>query len=392
MATQFPTAKETAQRLRDLPQVRRWRDGNYEPGNWFSSPPSDTDGVWGGWGHEVTPSRRGISFLDVNRADPHGVPEQGPGLAVDRGGAADSSSGRYNYQLNKKYQVWSSNLESLLDEAISRQWSATTDIPWDQLEPLPDDLERALCQFVTFLSVVEFGPTDNIPFWMSRIDPAFSEARLFLATQCADESRHTEVFTKRMFANGGGPGIEPFAHSVVDPVPPERKGMPPEVVANMTQKGPEVEFLMYNYVTQMLGESMVLDFFRFGEFLGRNPCDKEIFRRVLQDEARHVSYGTMHIKYYLEHAPKAEQNRALEVLHYLASAAESGVTGFEFLINPNIIEPFAVMAGDGIANIDRGWEKAREFWAKVVDEYLGRCDRAGFPRWDRCLLPREAPF
>ena len=392
METTFPTAKETAQRLRDLPQVRRWRDGDYEPGNWFTSPPSDEGGVWGSWGREATPNRRGISFLDLNQADPHDVPEKGPGLTVDRGGAAEPSSPRYKYQLNKKYEVWSSNLESLLDEAISRQWSATTDIPWGELEPLPDDLERALCQFVTFLSVVEFGPTDNIPYWMSRIDPAFSEARLFLATQCADESRHTEVFTKRMFANGGGPGVEPFANRVVDPVPPERAGMPPEVVRHIAEKGPDVEFLMYNYNTQLIGESMVLDFFRFGEFLGRNPCDKEIFRRVLQDEARHVSYGTMHIKYYLDHAPKAERKRALEVLHYLASATEAGGAGFEFLLNPNIIEPFALMAGGGIGNIDRGWDKAREFWAKVVEEYLGRCDRAGFPRWDRCLLPREAPF
>ena len=168
--------------------------------------------------------------------------------------------------------------------------------------------------------------------------------------------------------------------------------MPPEVVRHIRQRGPDLEFLMFNFNTQLIGESMILDSFRFGEFLGRNPCDKEIFRRVLQDEARHVSYGTMHIKYYLENAPKAERTRALEVLHYLASATEAGAAGFEFLLNPNIIEPFALMAGGGIDNIDRGWEKAREFWAKVVEEYLGRCDRAGFPRWDRCLMPREAPF
>ena len=42
--THFRTAKETAESLRGLPQVKRWRDGNHEPGDWFSSPPSDEGG------------------------------------------------------------------------------------------------------------------------------------------------------------------------------------------------------------------------------------------------------------------------------------------------------------------------------------------------------------
>ena len=311
-------------------------------------------------------------------------------MIVGREGGADPSSERYEYQMKNKYEVWSTNLESLLDEALSRQWSATTDLPWDKLEPLPEELERAMCQFVTFLHIVEFFPTDIIPYWMSRIDPAFPEARLFLATQCADESRHMEVFGKRLFANGGGPGVNPM--SGFGGVPLELTAIPVESKAVIAGRGPAWELLGYSYHTQMLGESLVLDFFRFGEFLGRNPFDKEMFRRVLQDEARHVSYGTMHIRYYLDHAPKAERERALEMIHYVASVAEAGSTGFDFLLNSNIIEPFALMAAGGTANLDKGWDYTREFWAKVVEEYLGRCERAGFPRWDKCLLPREAPF
>ena len=152
------------------------------------------------------------------------------------------------------------------------------------------------------------------------------------------------------------------------------------------------EFLAYSYSVQMMGEAVVLDFFRFGEFLGRNPCDKEMFRRVLQDEARHVSFGTMRIKYYLENAPKDERERALEMLHYFASVEEASASGFELLINPNAIEPFALMAAGSVGELDKGWDVVREFWATAVEEYLARTERAGFSRRDKCLVPREAPF
>ena len=387
----LPTMKESTEAIRNLPQVKKWREKNYEPGAWFTAKPADEGGSWGSWGHRFTPNRRGISMVEMNRADPHRVPEEGMGLMVDREAGAEPSSPHYEYQLNKKYQVWSYNVESLYEEAVSRQWSATRDLPWDQLKPLPDDLERAMCQFTSFLHTVEFVPGDTLPHYMARIDPAFAEVRLFLSTQCADEARHMEVFGKRMFANGGGPGVEPGAEALLQ-TDPKDSVLPREVAKFIAMVKPDWEFLAYSYYVQMMGEAVVLDFFRFGEFLGRNPCDKVMFRRIMQDEARHVSFGTMRMKYYLENAPAGERERALEMVHYLASISEASGTGFGLLVHPSAIEPFALLAAGSVGNLDKGWDVVREFWAKAVQEYLDRCDRAGFPRYDRCLMPREAPF
>jgi hypothetical protein len=387
----IPTQKEALERFRELPQIKRWREGNYELGPWFSSKSAAEGGSWGSWGHRFAPSRRGMSFVEMNRADPHPIPDQGKGLLVDREGGAEPSSPRYDYQLNKKYQVWSYNVESLYEEAISRQWSATRDIPWDQLAPLPPDQERAMCQFTSFMHTVEFIPTDTLPHYMSRIDPTFAEVRMFLSTQCADEARHMEVFGKRLFANGGGPGVEPGAEAALMS-DPSKSALPMEVAKFFSMPQADWEFLAYSYFVQVMGEAVVLDFFRFGEFLGRNPCDKVIFRRVMQDEARHVSFGTMRMKYYLENAPVGERERALEMVHYLASACEASGTGFGLLINPCAVEPFALLAAGSVGNLHKGWDVVREFWAKAVQEYLNRCDRAGFPRYDKCLLPKEAPF
>ena len=138
----IPTREEAAERYAGLPQVRKWRDGNYEPGAWFDSEPGSPESPWGCWGRDFKPTRRGITTVDLNRAFDD-VPDEGAGLVVDRGGGADAGAARWEYPLNKRYEVWAYNLESLLEEAISRQWSATRDLPWDKLEPLPDDQERA---------------------------------------------------------------------------------------------------------------------------------------------------------------------------------------------------------------------------------------------------------
>ena len=137
----------------------------------------------------------------------------------------------------------------------------------------------------------------------------------------------------------------------------------------------------------VLGEGLVLDIFRGGEFLAKNKTEKEIYRLCMQDEARHVSYGTMHLKYFLEHHP--EREKAIAEMHALAEIAEMGIPGF--LTNPYIIEPLAVLMGDGVKGIDKGMEAVRLVWVRMREEYLNRCALAGFDRRSLTRIPAEAP-
>src|SRR3989304_3496565 len=54
----------------------------------------------------------------------------------------------------------------LYGEAGQRQWSSATDIPWHEIQPLPDDIERAMCQLCTFLTEVEFIAGDTPGQWL----------------------------------------------------------------------------------------------------------------------------------------------------------------------------------------------------------------------------------
>ena len=92
----------------------------------------------------------------------------------------------------------------VLRPGASGDWDAIRDIPWRLLEPLDEELERAVCQLMTFLAENEYSALYVPAKWIARIHPHFAETVLFLSTQVSDEARHIEVFVKRALANGGG--------------------------------------------------------------------------------------------------------------------------------------------------------------------------------------------
>lgn len=275
------------------------------------------------------------------------------------------------YDVLEKMHVWSDNLETLYEEAKVRQWNSTTDIPWHELEPVSEDLEKAACQLSTFLTEVEFVAGDFPARWVYRIAPDFFEAKNFLVTQMMDEARHMEVFRKRAMAGGGGllhpsPAFEWALKSILE-APTHTQG---------------------TFLLNVLGEGLVLTIFRAGEFLSKTHVDKEIFRLCMQDEARHVSYGTLELKSYLEAAPNPEA--ALRDMHAFADIGEQVI--LTALTDPFVLEPLAILMGDGLDNIDEGMEGVRFLWATIIEEYLQRCDVAGFDRREKCTIPEEFPW
>ncbi|MGH9035115.1 MAG: ferritin-like domain-containing protein, partial [Acidimicrobiia bacterium] len=136
-----------------------------------------------------------------------------------------------------------------------------------------------------------------------------------------------------------------------------------------------------------VGEGFVLSIFRAGEFLARTTVDREIFRRCMQDEARHVAYGTMELKSYLENHP--DPVVALDHMHRFADLGEMVL--FTSFVDPCLLEPIAVLMGGGLDQIDEGFEGITFLWATLREEYLQRCDRAGFDRRDRCKIPPDLP-
>jgi hypothetical protein len=183
-----------------------------------------------------------------------------------------------------------------------------------------------------------------------------------------DEARHMDVFRKRALANGGGLlKASPAA----------------EEVLRLIIEAPD--YTVASSLMHILGEGFVLTLFRNGEMLAPSEVEKKIFRLCMQDEARHVAYGTMHLKYFMEKRPDRE-----EEIHAILDRGEEAV--FALNCEPQTVKPRAVLAGGGVDRIQEGMAKMSFLYAKQIREYLHRLKMAGIERADRMRIPMELPL
>lgn len=202
--------------------------------------------------------------------------------------------------------------------------------------------------------------------WMWRMNHDFIEAKMFLCTQIMDEARHTEVFRKRALANGGGllksrSGAESLLRTILE-------------AKTYTQ----ASALMH-----LLGEGFILDIFRQGELIAPTEVEKRMFRMAMQDEARHVAYGTMHIRYAVEHDPDVA-----EEIHAALDHGEAVL--MEFGTAPDLTTALAVLLAGGSADVEEvGFPAQGQMMVKLLTSYLARCERAGVSRLERTILPTE---
>lgn len=293
------------------------------------------------WGVRARPSSRGLTYTDINRPPAYGtLPEHttwrnfAPRGSV-REPYVDQMPTIDAYDILDKKEAWADNVMTLYEEAKARQWNSTSDIPWNELEPASEDLEKAACQLATSLTEVEFVAGDFPSRWVYRTSPDFYEVKNFLVTQMMDEARHMEVFRKRALAGGGGllhasPALE-WALKAILESPSHTQG---------------------TFLLNVLGEGLVLTIFRAGEYLSKTHVDKEIFRRCMQDEARHVSYGTLELKNFLDSS--TDREKALSDMHRFADLGEQII--LTALSSPGLLEPLAVLMGGGVDKIDEGME------------------------------------
>ncbi|MDO8616294.1 MAG: ferritin-like domain-containing protein [Dehalococcoidia bacterium] len=306
------------------------------------------------WGVRAKPGRRGLTLEEIEIGPNAPAPTTDNQSARTRGALRRSAAPRVGHPYTAKSEVWAANAAMLYEEAVQRQWSSATDIPWETLQPLPDDMERAMCQLCTFLTEIEFIAGDVPGMWLPEVNSEYHEIKLFLLTQIMDEARHLDVFRKRAFANGGG---------LLSGGP----GLGLRAILESTNYS-EMSALMH-----VLAEGFIQSVFRMGEYIAQNEAEKRIFRLCAQDESRHVAYGVMHLKYLGENEPERR-----EEVHYYLDRAE-GV--FSFDDSPaaaDLSEALAILMAGGLSNLDRGIPMAMAVRRKQVNEYMHRLDVAGF--------------
>ncbi|HWO73584.1 MAG TPA: DUF455 domain-containing protein [Dehalococcoidia bacterium] len=286
------------------------------------------------------------------------IPDEAPAYFgfVPRGAVPEPGGPSYPYILNRKADVWSDNLPELYEQAKAQQWDASRDIEWEALPPMPEAVERAVCQIMTFLAENEYAALYVPAKFLPRINAQFVEPVLFLATIINDEARHIEAFTKRALANGGG-----LQYS--------------SVLTERSLHGLLVQedYFRSSFLLHVLGEGTFLDLLDFVERHAPDPVTADIVRRARLDEGRHVAYGIGHARHVLERKPSR--------IEELVAAAEERSAALEAASggNPMTLEALAVLAGGGSSAtaIDRGFAKVQDLFREMHEHRVRRMLQIG---------------
>ena len=315
----------------------------------------------GEWDTRAKPGKHGLSLADIQQGSYGEIPEHSDNMSGrPRGAQPRPDAFRIGgYSVRTKHEIWLDNASFLYEEALQRQWSSATDVPWDTIEPLPDDIEQAQCELCTFLTEVEFVAGDVPSRWVAKTTPDYFEPRNVLLAQVVDEARHMDVFRKRALANGGGLM--------------SATGATAGVVGSIDLARDFTEMSSRLHIS---GEGAVLTIFRMGELMAYNDAEKTMYRLCAQDEARHVAFGVMHMRYMAETAPERRE----EIECYFDEAERQILAGSQ---NPagaqaESSESLAILLGGGLNNYDEGIRKLMAIRRRQLTEYQKRVRSAGF--------------
>ncbi len=312
------------------------------------------------WGIKIEPREKsGLDMRDWFKGRLGEVPEEAPRNSgfVPRGAVPEKGVPNFGFSLNRKNDIWADDIAELYQHATANQWDASRDIPWDALKPLPQEMERAICQIMTFLAENEYSALYVPAMFIGKINPQFAEVVLFLSTLMNDEARHIEVFTKRAIANGGGLQYGAAATE-----------------ASLQTLIQQEDYPSASFLLHVLGEGTFIDLLQFIEKYAPDECTREVVRRTRIDETRHVKYGMSNIRWCIQREPGLQED-LLKAVEKRAAVLDAA-TG----VNPMVQEALAIMAGGGVdpAQMALGVERGRQLYETMHRNRMRRLILAGF--------------
>ncbi len=320
-------------------------------------PKFDWMGLSNQWGVRVKPGEHGLRLKDLNVGIYGEVPElwddqtRRPRGALPRPGVPPLP-----YNLRAKHQLWADSAADLYEEAIQRRWIPATEVPWDSLQPLSEDVERAVCQVCTELMEYANTEIEIITYWQDQMSYGYYEVKQYLATATFDCARHIEALRKRALANGGGLGLE-------------SKGSVNRMIRE--SRGGWTESVTYLY---LLRGAFTLQLLRALQRHAHNDAERFIWDHMLQDHARHLVYGYDHLKYAVTH--KEGEAGIMQTLLTIGEA----MMGAE--LNDNVLRSAsAIIFGGGVeGGRQEGMATYLHMVGDFVREYLELCDWLGVQR------------
>lgn len=231
------------------------------------------------------------------------------------------------------YAVHAEDMRGLYEKAKRDQWNASHDIPWDTPEPddgrtLADELvdiygsplwqrlsekdKVELNRHITAwrLSVLLYGEQGAMLACSQLVDiVAGSDHKFFQATQVMDEARHNEVLERYLQHRLGG---------LHYPMPENERFVFDAILS-------DGRWYVKTIGLQLVAETFAVALFKMMAECAHDPLLREICRRILQDESRHMGFGMLSLPDVVRDASPAERR---EMEDFTSEAVEKTLTGF----------------------------------------------------------------
>jgi hypothetical protein len=311
---------------------------------------------------DAMPLRLGSQFhtSDLIAGAPARIPEHADpryGL-VPLGSIPEAGAPDYAWRLNSHDDLWAEDLTDLTERASSAQWDATTDIPWNEGLGLPDEVERAVAQVMTFIASNEYVALYVPSKFLPQVNAAFVDILMWLASHINDEARHVEVFTKRALL-GGQRGYalastQLSLHSLLD----------------------EDDFSSASLLLNVLGEGTFIDLLGFVSRNAPDAATAACARLAHRDEQRHVHFGISHVRRTQRLDP--DSTRQLVAAVEARAAKLASLTG----LSPILLESLTILASGSVssASLRRGAAAVKELTTLMGTNRVRRLRAAGFDK------------
>jgi len=278
------------------------------------------------------------------------------GLAA-RGALVEAGGPRFPFALDEKSAVWTDAAAGIYRQAVAAQWDPAVAVDWDEPFDLPDEVEAAVVQVMTYLIENENAALVVPARFLGRIHPHFREVVAVLAVQVADEARHVEVFTRRAELKGVPLGLSTAGGQ-----------------ASLLTLLEEPDFALAHFLLSVLGEGTFLSLLSFLERWAPDPVTRRITHLALADEARHVAFGMAHLGAVLSADPGLRPRLATAVRRrHDALASTAG-------LNSEVFDALVVLAAGAFTPpaIAEGFAKVQALEADMDDGRRRRLAKLDF--------------
>jgi TusA-related sulfurtransferase len=278
------------------------------------------------------------------------------GLAA-RGATVEAGSPAIHFRLDQKMEVWSDSAADLYTQAVAAQWNPDAVIDWDAPFELPDIVEDAVVQVLTYMIENEEAALIVPARFLGQLHPHFREVQALLAIQVADEARHIHVFTRRLRLKGREPALSTAGGQT-----------------SLKTLLDEPDFSIAQFLLAVLGEGTFVSLLHFLHAHAPDPVTRQVARLAARDEARHVAFGMMHLMSRLEQEPEFRTRLAHAVQS--RNDALSGTSG----LNEEVFDALILLAaGEFTATaIAAGYVRVQQLMLDMAEGRQARLEKLGF--------------